>query len=268
MDRDGLALFSLSDKVAAVTGAAGGIGQSIAEALAGAGARVYCLDIDEAGAVETAGRLQRMYGSDSFGLAVDIADMTSVTAVFSRICNEAGSLDILFNMAGVASREYEPHAFPEAEWQRLLQVNLTGTFNCCKCALESMLKQQSGKIVNMCSTISERGSYNGKAAGMCAARAGIMGLTKDMAVCYAQKNIQINAIAPGFIRTEIGKTLYPELDYEQLSTKIFADAVHTIPAGRVAEPSELKGTALFLASSASDYISGHILYVDGGLHAK
>lgn len=131
-----------------------------------------------------------------------------------------------------------------------------------------MSEQKSGKIINISSIIGQRGSSTGKSPGHCATKAGVTVLTKDMAVAYADMGIQVNAIAPGFFKTNLGADLFKGLSYEEIAERVFKDAIKEIPMGRIGVPEEIKGAAIFLSSRASDYITGHVLVVDGGRFAK
>jgi NAD(P)-dependent dehydrogenase (short-subunit alcohol dehydrogenase family) len=256
-------LFDLTGKIAVVTGAGSGIGKAIAEAMGESGAKVVCADINEENARETAMYVNGL-GSSAIAVRADVSEEADVKGMVDKTVEQYGKLDILFNIAGIPHLPAKVHEFPRRDWDRIIAVNLTGTFLCCKEALRIMLKQKSGKIINMSSTVATRGSKKGCAPGMCAARGAVTVLTKDMAVAYADMGIQVNALAPGSFRTNIGAQLFKDLSYDEVSKMIFADEAQVIPMKRVGEPPDIKGAAIFLASKASDYITGHILVVDGG----
>jgi NAD(P)-dependent dehydrogenase (short-subunit alcohol dehydrogenase family) len=260
-------LFDLTGKVALVTGSGSGIGKAIAIAMGEAGASVVCADINNHTAKETVSEI-RSEGVSAISLEVDVSREMDVKRMVSKALHRYDRIDSLFCIAGVAHAPAMLHQFPKEEWDKILSVNLTGTFHCCKEVLKVLVGQRAGKIITMSSTIYNRGSEAGKAAGMCATKGAVSVMTKDMAVAYAPYGIQINAIAPGPFKTNIGNDLFKGLNYEEISARIFKDSVQKIPIGRIGIPDDIKGAAVFLASSASDYITGHILVVDGGRTAK
>jgi gluconate 5-dehydrogenase len=262
------ALFDLTGKVALVTGAGSGLGKAIAEAMGEAGAKVVCTDINEDTAGKTAAYIEGI-GSPAIAVKADVSNESDVKRMVEETVNAFGRLDILFNIAGIPHMPAKIHEFPKEDWDRVISVNLTGTYLCCKEALKVMLKQKSGKIINMSSTIATRGSKTGKAPGMCATKGAVTVLTKDMAVAYADQGIQVNALAPGPFETNIGAQLFKDLPYEEVRKIAFNASEEEIPMKRVGIPTnDIKGAAIFLASKASDYVTGHILAVDGGKLAR
>jgi len=260
-------LFDLESKVAVVTGAGSGIGKGIAEAMGEAGASVVCADINNESVKDTAGYINNL-GSSAIAVVTDVSKQKDVRLMVEKTVNRFGRLDILFNIAGIPHMPARLHELPKKDWDRIISVNLTGTFLCCKEALKIMINQRSGKIINMSSTIATRGSKAGNTPGMCATKGAVTVLTKDMAVAYADMGIQVNALAPGHFRTNIGKQLFEDLTYEEVEKIIFKDSAAEIPMKRIALPDDIKGAAIFLASRASDYVTGHILVVDGGKLAR
>jgi gluconate 5-dehydrogenase len=262
-----LELFELAGKVAIVTGAGSGIGKAVAEAMGEAGAGVVCADINRAEAKATAAYVCDV-GSDAIAVKVDVSKAPDVKKMIDVTLKQFNRLDILFNIAGVAHLPAKLHELPKKDWDRILSINLTGTYLCCKEALQIMVNQRSGKIINMSSTIAARGSKTGNTPGMCATKGAVTVLTKDMAVAYADMGIQVNALAPGHIKTNIGAPLFPALKYEEVEKLIFKDSAAEVPMKRIGLPDDLKGAAILLASKASDYMTGHILVVDGGKLAR
>ena len=261
-------LFDLAGRVAVVTGAGSGIGKAIAEAMGEAGANVVCADINEVTAKETAAYINGI-GSKAMVVKTDVSKEGDVRNMVEETVKAFGRVDILFNIAGVPHMPAKVHELPREDWDRIISINLTGTYLCCKEALKIMLRQKSGKIINMSSTIATRGSKTGKAPGMCATKGAVTVLTKDMAVAYADQGIQVNALAPGDFKTNIGAQLFKDKTYEEVKKIIFDMSAEEIPMKRIGIPShDIKGAAIFLASKASDYVTGHILAVDGGKVAR
>jgi len=260
-------LFDLTGKVALVTGSGSGIGKAIAEAMGEAGAKVVCADINEETAQETTAYINGI-GSVAIAVKTDVSKESDVRRMVKETLNHFGRLDILFNIAGIPHMPAKVHELPKEDWDRIISVNLTGTYLCCKEALKVMTNQKSGKIINMSSTIATRGSKTGMTPGMCATKGAVTVLTKDMAIAYADMGIQVNALAPGHFRTNIGAQLFKDLSYDEVEKIIFKDSAADVPMKRIGEPPDIKGAAILLASKASDYMTGHILAVDGGKLAR
>lgn len=250
-------IFSLEGKVAIITGGARGLGKAMAETFVSAGANLLIADINEKAASETSEELVRK-GSEIKAKYVDISDEKSVGEMVDFALKHFGKIDILVNNAAIAGGEPTPEKLEKELWDRIMAVDLTGTFLCCKAVGTHMIKQRHGKIINMASIsglVVQR--LNGKHnPAYSVAKAGVIMLTKVLAGEWAKYNINVNAIAPTWFDTEMGmakKT--PEQQAEML---------RDIPLGRIGEPRELVGTALYLASKASDFVTGHTLVIDGG----
>jgi NAD(P)-dependent dehydrogenase (short-subunit alcohol dehydrogenase family) len=252
--------FDLSGKIAVVTGAASGLGVVFAESMADAGADVVCADIDEAGLAQTVRSVEAL-GRRALAVRCDVTDEVAVKAMIGTTLATFGQLDIIFNNAGIADKEPGLlHQYSTADWNAVIAVDLTGVFFCCREALAVMLPRKCGKVINIASMWGLAGSssifpipaYN-------AAKGGVVNLTRELGLQYAPHGIQVNAICPGFYRSRLGPYDDPE----------FAAAISAFtPAGRFAEAHELKGTAIYLASAASDFLNGSLIVADGGCLAK
>lgn len=253
-------LFSLDGKAGLVTGAGSGLGRQFSEMLAEAGADVACADIDEKAAQATAAAVEEL-GRRSIAIRCDVTAELEVEAMIRGTVAAFGRLDILFNNAGIADpAPLLLHQYPTRNWRDVLGVDLDGVFFCAREALKVMVAQQSGKIVNIASMWGLAGSSSVfPAPAYNAAKGAVVNLTRELGLEYAKHGIQVNALCPGFYRTNLG-------DYDDPG---FISAVTAfIPMGRIAEATEIRGPALFLASAASDYMTGQILVTDGGCMAK
>ena len=247
-------LFDLSGRVAIVTGGSRGLGAEFAEGLAEAGAAVMlCARRDEwlvPGLEALRGR-----GFTAHAMRCDVSNPDQVQAVVEATVERFGKVDILVNNAGVSWGE-RPETMTLAQWQKVVDVNLTGAFICSQAVGRDMLKRQYGRIINIASIAGLQGNVNGPYyAGYAASKAGLMGLTRELATSWGRHGIRVNAIAPGFFPSRMSDS----------SIKLVEDALKkTTPLGRVGQPGELKGVAVFLASDASNYITGQTIVVDGG----
>jgi len=241
----------LPGRVAAITGGALGIGRATARLFAAEGATVALGDV-EVGAAETVAKEIVNGGGRAIAVGVDVGDAGQVQAFVDRVVAELGRLDIMFANAGIAhSAPFLEH--PEAQWHRVLRVNLTGVFLCCQAAARQMVTQGGGRIITTASINGFRGVEN--LVGYNAAKAGVIELTKTMAVELARHHIAVNAIAPAQIDTRLTRSLPEEARQRRLER---------IPMGRFGEADEVARAALFLASDDAGYITGHTLAVDGG----
>ncbi|HJU77414.1 MAG TPA: 3-oxoacyl-ACP reductase family protein [Sphingomicrobium sp.] len=240
----------LQGKIALVTGGARGIGFAIAKALAAQGAIPVIADINEQGARDAVAALQ---GSEGLALGVNVAEQASITAMIEAIIARYGRLDILVNNAGIGGNTPFLDIKLE-EWSRTIAINLTGAFLVAQACAREMAKQQSGKIINIVSLSGQRGGHGRAAYG--SAKAGLELLTKVMAVELAEFGINVNAIAPGAIETEMAK-----FAHDQATRAAYN---YLIPMRRYGTPEEIADAAVFLCSDESRYIHGHTLNVDGG----
>jgi 2-deoxy-D-gluconate 3-dehydrogenase len=247
--------FDLTGRVAVVTGANTGIGQGLAIALAEAGTDVAL--VGRTAADETAEKV-RAVGRKATIVHADLSTVAPVQQVVDQVAAELGGLDILVNNAGIIRRA-DALEFSEEDWDAVIDTNLKSVFFLCQAAARHMVRQGRGKIVNIASMLSFQGGI--RVASYTASKSGIAGLTKLLANEWAAKGINVNAIAPGYIATNNTAALQAD---EARNRQI----LERIPAGRWGQPSDLGGAAVFLASSASDYVNGHILAVDGGWLAR
>ncbi len=243
---------TLENQVAVVTGAGRGIGQAISIKLAEHGADIAAIDLKLEFLEETVNRV-RSLGRRAWAVAADVSNAASVEAAAEQIIHEAGRVDILVNNAGI-TKDALLLRMSEADWDAVLNVNLKGTFLVTKAFARMMLKQRSGRIINIASVIGLMGN-----AGQCnyaASKAGVIGFTKSCAREFASRGITVNAIAPGFIQTAMTEKLTPEQKQAILGQ---------IPMGLLGEPNDVAEAVLFLASPGARYITGQVLAVDGGL---
>lgn len=256
--------FSLKGKVSLITGAGSGLGRVLCEAMAEHGSDVVCSSKSEARAQETAGMIAK-YGVKTLVVKADVSKQDEVKALFRKVDQEFGKLDVLFNNAGIATKGARIHEMRLEDWNRVISVNLTGTFLCMQEGIKLMLRQKSGSIINISSILGLVAADPDILAlpNYIASKHGIIGLTKTAAVQYGPDNIRVNAIAPGFYAgTRLGDV--EERTDEQ--TQAWAQKVIALtPKKRFAEPKELKGLAVLLASDdASSFITGATIVTDGG----
>ena len=243
----------LEGRVSLVTGASRGIGRAIAAAFAAEGAHVVLAARDAAKLAEAVAEIQAK-GGKAEALALDVSDRASVEAGFAQVVAAHGRIDHLVNNAGV-TRDNLLLRMKDEEWRQVLDTNLTGAFLCTQAVLKPMLKQKSGRIVSITSVVGLGG--NAGQANYAASKAGVIGFTKSVAREVASRGITANAIAPGFIETDMTKAMS-----EKAREAVFA----AIPLGRVGRPEDVAGAALFLVSDAAAYVTGQVLAVDGGFH--
>ncbi len=251
-----LKLFELKGKVVLVTGSSRGLGFTIAEGLGQAGAKVVLNGVNEQRLKDAVKKLSEN-GIEAYGYSFDVTDSEQVNRKIEAIAKEVGLIDILVNNAGIQIRG-RLEDFNEKDWQRILDVNLTGVFTVSRRVVKQMIKRKSGKIINICSIQSELARPT--IAPYAVSKGGLKMLTKAMATEWGKYNIQANGIGPGYFITDMTKSL---IEDKQFNSWVCGRT----PANRWGKPGELVGAAIFLASKASDYVNGHILYVDGGLSA-
>jgi 3-oxoacyl-[acyl-carrier protein] reductase len=240
-------------RVVLVTGAARGIGQSCVEALAQPRTMVYVNDVANLELAQATCDLARAKGAQAEVLPFDVAVADEVSAAIDTIIKAGGRLDILVNNAGVA-RDNLIARMKEEDWDRVLDINLKGAFNCMKAACRPMMKQRSGRIINISSVVAYMG--NPGQANYAASKAGLVGLTKAVARELASRQITVNAVAPGFIATDMTADL-PE--------KVQAEMLAQIPLNRFGAAAEVAAVVAFLASEAAGYITGEVIHINGGL---
>lgn len=257
MSNSGISAFDLTGKTALVTGASRGLGQAIAISLAKAGAKVVCSASRANGCDQTVEKICQL-GGEAISVAADLNDADSVTSMAEQAIAWQGQIDILVNNGGTIAR-YPADEFPQDEWLKVINVNLNSAFLLSQKIGKQMIERKQGKIINIASMLSYTGGITVPA--YTASKHGIAGVTKALANEWAQHNVQVNAIAPGYFRTDNTQAL-------QDNPERNAEIQKRIPAAQWGEPEQLGGAAVFLASSASDYVNGHILAVDGGWLAR
>ncbi len=248
--------FDLDGRLALVTGGGSGLGFAIAQGLARAGARV-ALNGRNRAKLDAAAAILLREGIAAQVVPFDVTDESAVTAGVATIVRTLGPIDILVNNAAI-NRRQPLEEFSVADWRALQAANLDGPFLLARAVLPAMKARRSGKIVNVCSLASDIGRPN--IVAYAASKGGLKMLTRALAVELAPYNIQVNGIAPGFFKTEMNAPLIGDAEFS-------AWVARRTPAGRWGEPPEIAGAAVFLASPAADYVTGHLLYVDGGFSA-
>jgi len=246
-------MFSLKDKVALITGASQGIGRDTALALAQAGAKVAAAARNEEKLASLVGEIESA-GGTALAVKMDVADGEQVKAGFKQVLDKFGRLDILVNNAAITRDGLSMRMKPD-DWEAVLKTNLTGAHLCIQQALSTMMRSRAGRIINISSVVAQSG--NAGQANYVAAKAGLIGLTKAVAIEIASRNITVNAVAPGFIETPMTDVL-PDKVKEELKTRI--------PLGRMGSPRDVAAAIVFLASDEAAYITGHVLNVNGGMH--
>ncbi|WP_342472872.1 3-oxoacyl-[acyl-carrier-protein] reductase [Metasolibacillus sp. FSL H7-0170] len=245
--------MTLQNKTAVVTGASRGIGQAIALELAKQGAKVVVnYSGSEARALQVVEQIQAA-GGEAIAVQANVADAESVTQLMNKTLETFGSIDILVNNAGI-TRDNLLMRMKEDEWDDVMNTNLKGVFLCTKAVTRQMMKQRSGRIINISSIVGVAG--NAGQANYVAAKAGVIGLTKTTAKELASRNILVNAIAPGFITTEMTDELPEELKAAMLAQ---------IPLAKLGQPEDIAKAVVFFASDAAGYITGQTLHIDGGM---
>lgn len=246
-------LFNLHGRTALVTGAAGGLGRQISIALSQNGANVVLADIESP--IETQETIRKEKGN-CVAVQTDVTDEDQIQDMAQTALDAYGKIDILINNAGISQLSYTPTQDLSAdEWDRVLGVNLKGTFLCCKHLGKSMIENGHGSIINIASTAGFTGIS--RAPAYCASKSGVIALTKSLAVEWAQYDIRVNAIAPHYLETDLTRNI-------RESQKVFNAIVRQIPMKRLGKPTEIVGCLLYLASDASTFTTGSVIPVDGG----
>lgn len=254
----GSQLFDLEGKVALVTGATHGLGMAMANGLGAAGAHLVINGNSSQEKIDSALEAYTTAGIKASGYRFDVTDEREVEAAVEAIESDVGPIDILVNNAGII-RRVPLLEMPLDEWELVVKTDLTSVFVVSKAVVSRMVKRGRGKVINICSMMSELGRDS--VGAYAAAKGGLKMLTRNMATEWARHNIQVNAIGPGYFATEQTKPI--RVDGHPFNDFI----VGRTPAGRWGDPDDLQGTAVFLASAASDFVNGQIVYVDGGILA-
>jgi NAD(P)-dependent dehydrogenase (short-subunit alcohol dehydrogenase family) len=247
--------IDLTGKVALVTGGSAGIGLSIAELLCGAGASVAIVGRRKEVLEEAESHLAEKFpNGDVFSVSADTSKVSDIKEMTARVIERFGRIDILVNNAGTNVLNYALDV-TEEEWDRVMDLNTKGLFFCCQEVGKHMVKQGSGKVINMASQMGLVGLY--KRAAYCTSKGGVVQLTKVLGIEWAPYNIQVNAIAPTFVETPLTRPLLENKEF-------YDDVIRRIPMGKLAQPEDVAGAALYLASDLSNFVTGHTLPVDGG----
>src|SRR5437763_10802336 len=246
-------MFSLKDKLALVTGASQGIGRGTSRAIAGAGAKVAVAARNEEKLAALAKEIAAA-GGEAFAVKMDVADAEQVRAGFKAVIEKFGRLDILVNNAAI-TRDGLSVRMKQEDWDAVIRTNLTGAHLCIQQALGTMMRARAGRIINITSIVAQMG--NAGQANYVASKAGLIGLTKAMAIEISSRNITVNAVAPGFIETPMTEALAAKVK-EELKTRI--------PLGRMGSARDVAAAIVFLASDEAGYITGHVLDVNGGMY--
>ncbi len=243
----------LKDEVAIITGAARGIGRSIAEKFASQGANLAIIDVNLEAAEQTAGELARQYGVKTMAARTDVSNAEDVDAMVKKVLDTFGRIDILVNNAGV-TRDNLMLRMKDEEWDLVININLKGVFVCTRSVVRHMAKARKGNIINIASVVGQMG--NAGQANYTASKGGVIALTKTTAREFAGRNVRVNAVAPGFINTAMT---------EVLSEQVKTEMLRQVPLDRMGEPEDIANGCLFLASGMSAYITGHVLAINGGM---
>lgn len=251
-------LFDLTGKVALITGGTHGLGMAMAEGLAGAGARIVVNGQSSQEKIDTAVGQYREKGFEAFGYRFDVCNPEETENAIAKIEREVGPIDILVNNAGIIKR-IPLLEMPLEDWEQVIRTDLTSVFVVSKVVVKNMIARGAGKVINICSMMSELGRDS--VGAYAAAKGGLKMLTRNMATEWARHNIQVNGIGPGYFATN--QTAPIRVPGNALNEFI----IERTPAGKWGDPADLQGAAIFLASRASNFVTGQIVYVDGGILA-
>lgn len=243
-----------TERIVVVTGGSRGIGRAICTRLGTSGTTVYFADISDPQTAEETVKAVAETGGKAYFHQVDVASEAAVADYFKTVLQKAERIDVLVNNAGI-TRDGLLMRMKEDDWNAVLNVNLKGTFNCTKLAAKTMMKQRYGRIINIASVVGVSG--NPGQANYVASKAGVIGLTKAVARELASRNITVNAVAPGYIATDMTRDLN-----ETAKTAM----INQIPLGRIGTPEDIAGVVAFLASPAADYMTGQVIHVSGGMY--
>jgi NAD(P)-dependent dehydrogenase (short-subunit alcohol dehydrogenase family) len=246
--------FRLDGRVVVITGAAQGLGLAMAEALSSVGASIVIGDVQDVKAEEAADSIAKHYGNMTYALHMDVSDTSSINQAAQEILAKFGKIDILINNAGIAQRK-RIEDVEERDWDRVMDINLKGVFLCSQAFGGSMIEQKRGKIINISSVVGFLGAEERISYGV--SKSGVAHLTRLFASEWAKYGITVNAIAPGYLLTEMTESYFNQPDVKQ-------KYLETVPLRRFGKPNDLSGLVVFLASDASNYITGQIFFVDGG----
>lgn len=245
-------MFNLEEKITIVTGASKGIGEAIATSFANAGAHVVCVSRTES-ALKTVQKKIKDNGGSASIYSCDVSQFNQVEPLINNTLEEFGKIDVIVNNAGI-TRDGLIMRMSDDDWDTVININLKGAFNGIKAVSRVMMKQRSGRIINISSLVGLKG--NSGQANYSASKAGIIGLTKSTAKELGSRGITVNCIAPGYVATEMT---------DQLAEKIKQELINRIPLGYIGKPNHIASAALFLASDEAEYITGQTVSVDGGL---
>ena len=244
----------LNNKVALVTGASRGIGRAIALLLAQSGASVAGMDINMDTLTSTMKEIENITGCKTLSAYGDVGNYASIEQAVAEIVKELGPIHILINNAGI-TKDNVMLRMKDEEWHDVIRINLTGTFNCTKAVIKTMVKNRYGRIINISSVVAVMGNVG--QANYAASKAGILGFTKSIAREYASRGITVNAIAPGFIETDMTR---------KLSEDVRNALIKQIPMGRLGTPEDVAKVVRFLASDEASYITGQVIHINGGMY--
>jgi NAD(P)-dependent dehydrogenase (short-subunit alcohol dehydrogenase family) len=249
-----LSIFDLTGRVAVITGGYSGIGRGIAEGLAEAGCNIVICARSYERCVDACKKIEK-HGVKAVPIRCDVTKSDEIENLVHKTVKEMGGINILINNAGVEGKEKPIVDLSEGEWDDILNTNLKGAFLCSKTVVKEMIKQGGGKIINIASMTAFIVMEN--VSAYCASKGGLVQLTKAMALEFIKYNIQVNAICPGYFSTPMSRRLYKPKMWSKIARR-------NVPMGRIGKPEELKGTAIYLASSATDFMTGSCIVIDGG----